>query len=56
MGFYNSDLMGIWYEWDVPSGFLKIACEHGRGNCGFFPIEHVVGFHSYDQVPEGNWG
>jgi hypothetical protein len=32
MGFY-SDSMG--YEWDIPSGDVKIAIENGHRNSGF---------------------
>jgi hypothetical protein len=50
MGFYR-DSMG--YEWDIPSGSVKIAIEIAIEILSF-PIKNGGYFHSYVSLPEGN--
>ena len=37
----------------IPSGYVKIAIEHGHLVRGFCPLKMVI-FHSYVKLPEGN--
>ena len=40
--------------WDLPSGYVKIAIEHGH-LLWIFPLKMVI-FHSYVKLPEGIFG
>ena len=51
VGLY-SDLMD--YEWDIPSGRVKMAIEHGGRNSEFiYPMKNGGSFHSNLSLPEG---
>ena len=48
--------MGLIWISDIPSGYVKIAIEHGPIEIVSFPINSMVIFHSYVSLPEGNGG
>ena len=58
MGFYGG-LMGLYgdllgYEWDIPSGYVKIAIEHDHRNNGFSHKRHGGSFHNYVKLQDGS--
>ena len=53
MGF-NGIYDDIWWQWRIPSGYVKIAIENGHRNSGFTVLKNGGSFHSYVKLPEGN--
>ena len=41
-------------HWDLPSGYVKIAVETGYFHSRISHSLHIVMFHNYVKLPEGN--